>query len=317
MKEVIGKVDMYLGDSLEVLRSLPDESINCCVTSPPYYGLRDYGFDGQIGLEETIDKYLSKLVTVFSEVHRVLKSDGTIWVNMGDSYAGSGKGPEGNLNKGENFRHLEKISGGNIPSGLKRKDIMGMPWRLAFALQDFGWYLRQDIIWHKPNPMPESVTDRCTKTHEYIFLLSKSANYFYDHEEIKEPAQDWGKRNRVNSSYVDHKVDLGASQTIRLGIHECNYSETGRNKRSVWTVATRPYSEAHFATFPTKLIEPMILAGCPVGGLVLDPFGGSGTTGVVAAYLNRSAVLIEGSQEYFEIASRRLTDAQRQQRLFV
>ena len=248
-------------------------SVNCCVTSPPYFGLRDYGNDEQIGLEETPEAFVESLVNVFREVKRVLVDDGTLWLNLGDSYAGSGRGPAGNLGAENNERHMENKHKCLTPKGLKPKDLIGIPWRVALALQADGWYLRQDIIWSKPNPMPESVTDRCTKAHEYIFLLSKKPKYFYDHEAVKEEAQ--------------------------------NELEPTRNKRSVWEVTTKPYSGAHFATFPPDLIKPCIMAGCPTGGTVLDPFGGSGTTGMVALELGRSAELIELNPDYVDIINER------------
>ena len=266
-------------------------SVNCCVTSPPYFGLRDYGNDEQIGLEETPEAFVESLVNVFREVKRVLADDGTLWLNLGDSYAGSGRGPAGNLGSKNNERHMEDKHSCLTPKGLKPKDLIGIPWRVALALQADGWYLRQDIIWSKPNPMPESVTDRCTKAHEYIFLLSKSPKYFYDADAISEPAIYAGD-------------DRGSRTDSRRGT-ECNSmsGKTGetRNKRSVWEVTTKPYSGAHFATFPPDLIKPCILAGCPAGGTVLDPFGGSGTTGMVALELGRSAELIELNPAYVEI----------------
>jgi len=268
-------------------------SVNCCVTSPPYFGLRDYGNDEQIGLEETPEAFVESLVKVFREVKRVLADDGTLWLNLGDSYAMSGL-PGGNPDKhgGELRSRAKKRS---VPSGLKPKDLIGIPWRVAFALQQDGWYLRQDIIWSKPNPMPESVTDRCTKAHEYIFLLSRKAKYYYDHEAIKiNVKQDWGTRDRTNGKYHNE----GTGLTPHSGL-EASYDKA--NKRSVWEVTTKPFSGAHFATFPPDLIKPCILAGCPAGGTVLDPFGGSGTTGMVALELGRSAELIELNPDYVDI----------------
>lgn len=282
---------LLLGDCRETLKTLPDGSVNCCVTSPPYFGLRDYGNEGQIGLEQTPEAFVAELVAVFREVRRVLRDDGTLWLNLGDSYSGIGKGPAGNLGAKHNERHLEHKHGGIVPEGLKPKDLIGIPWRVAFALQADGWYLRQDIIWHKPNPMPESVRDRCTKAHEYIFLLSKSPKYYFDADALKEPAIYAGD-NR------------GARKDNRRGT-ECNSVSgvTGefRNKRSVWTVTTKPYKGAHFATFPPDLIEPCVLAGCPAGGTVLDPFGGSGTTAGVAIKHGRNAILCELSDTYVHL----------------
>lgn len=287
---------ILLGDSLKVLQTLPDNFVNTCVTSPPYWGLRDYGTEGQIGLEDSPEQFVESLVQVFREVRRVLRDDGTLWLNLGDSYSGSGKGPAGNLGATHNERCMENTHSAIVPNGLKPKDLIGVPWKVAFALQSDGWYLRQDIIWHKPNPMPESVKDRCTKSHEYIFLLSKSSKYYFDNKAISEPSKYAGD-NR------------GARLDSRRGT-ECNSMSgvTGdmRNKRSVWTVTTHPFSGAHFATFPEKLIEPCILAGSPRGGVVLDPFFGAGTTGVVCKKLHRDYVGIEINPEYKKIASDRI-----------
>ena len=293
-----------------MMKTLPDKSVNCCVTSPPYFGLRDYGNDGQIGLEETPEAFVQKMVEVFSEVKRVLRDDGTLWLNLGDSYAGSGKGrnadgshQEGGkqgTNKGTVLGSLVKT----YAQDCKSKDLIGIPWMVAFALRADGWYLRQDIIWHKPNPMPESVQDRCTKAHEYIFLLSKSSKYYYDIESIKEPVkQDWGTRNRSNGKYHNE----GSGLQPHSGLEK---SYEFANKRSVWSVNTSSYEGAHFATFPTRLIEPCILAGCPKGGVVLDPFGGSGTTALVANENNRDAILCELNPEYIPLINDRLSKVQ-------
>lgn len=316
--EVIGTTTIYTGDCIESMKTMPDQSVNMCVTSPPYYGLRDYGVDGQIGLESDLDEYISKMVVVFQEVRRVLRDDGTVWLNIGDSYNSNPgqRGIDDTVGSKQESNPGSRSAPSRYVNGYKPKDILGVPWRVAFALQADGWYLRQDIIWHKPNPMPESVRDRCTKSHEYIFLLSKSSKYRYDYEAIKEPAKNWGTRNRLHSSYVGHEVYLGGAQTITTGVHENNYEETGRNKRSVWSVATKPFKEAHFATFPIELIEPCILAGCPEKGVVLDPFGGSGTTAVAAHMHNRKSVLCELNPEYIDIARERIENAQRQQALF-
>lgn len=283
-------VRILLGDVREKLRELPDESVHCVVTSPPYFGLRDYGVEGQIGLEPTPAEFVAVMVDVFREVRRVLRKDGTLWLNLGDSYASGGKGGGGSFmaERGDAaWQSRSQVNGWRSPpTGLKHKDLIGIPWRVAFALQADGWYLRQDIIWAKPNPMPESVTDRCTKAHEYLFLLSKSARYHYDAEAISEPCA-WGEGQRVVN---DYGTEL----------------EGGRNKRSVWEVATQPFKEAHFATFPPDLIEPCIKAGCPKGGCVLDPFGGAGTTGLVADRLQRDAILIELNPAYAEIARNRI-----------
>ena len=294
---------ILIGDVRERLKELQDQSVNCCVTSPPYWGLRDYGNDGQIGLEQDPDDFVAQLVAVFREVKRVLRDDGTLWLNIGDSYSGSGKGPAGNLGKTHNERHLEHKTGGLIPSGTKPKDLVGIPWMLAFALRADGWYLRQDIIWHKPNPMPESVTDRCTKSHEYIFLLSKSPRYYYDNEAIKEPSANLGKTaiKFGGNKYGDSDDPKHATKSGN------EYTDAGtRNKRDVWTVSTRSYKGAHFATFPTALIEPCILAGCPEGGTVLDPFFGAGTTGLVAQRHGRQWIGCELNPEYAAIAQTRI-----------
>lgn len=368
------------GDCRLILPTLPEKSIHCCMTSPPYYGLRDYGVDGQIGLEETPEEFVAELVKVFREVRRVLRDDGTLWLNLGDSYVanGSGQVPQTKCHTGSGYAGPNR----NGKTGLLPKNMLGIPWRVAFALQADGWYLRQDIIWHKPNPMPESVTDRCTKAHEYIFLLSKSARYYYDHEAIKEvsicghlpgnnnhkgtTAYEGGddhhrtKQGLVNyakkiresakkgtfSGKTEQMADTGQNafravtdtrnkrsvwtipeikegrKELRSDIESRHRSsiEGGqslqeepdgtRNKRSVWTVPTQPYSAAHFATFPEKLIEPCILAGCPEGGTVLDCFGGSGTTGVVATKNRRDAILIELNGNYICLQGERNSNVQ-------
>jgi len=304
---------LYNMDCLKGLKQLDDNSINCCVTSPPYWGLRDYGVEGQLGLESTPEEYVSKMVEVFREVKRVLRKDGTLWLNLGDSYAGSGKA--GN-NPEYQKRHIQfgKIEikerrGKPTPSkkiGLKPKDLVGIPWMVAFALRADGWYLRQDIIWHKPNPMPESVKDRCTKAHEYIFLLSKSAQYYYDNKAIKEKAvsgTDVGILRSKKLATCNHPSIL---KRQKENIDSRTAGDGNRNKRSVWTVATKPFKEAHFATFPPDLIEPCILAGCPEGGIVLDPFMGSGTTGMVAAMYQRNFIGFELNPEYCKIADKRI-----------
>lgn len=311
------------GDALEVLKTLEDESINCCVTSPPYYNLRDYGCEGQIGLEKTPEEYIQKLVEIFREVRRVLKKDGTLWVNIADSYAGSGKGrcKDGKA-KRETFSKIQRGNEGSIGGVLtktkstscKPKDLIGIPWMLAFALRADGWYLRQDIIWHKPNPMPESVKDRCTKSHEYIFMLSKSQKYYFDSDAIKEPAVTYEDlKRRVRNGHGEWKNKKAATTYAVSGTgrsREELYSKGGkRNKRDVWTVTTKSFKGAHFATFPPDLIEPCIMAGCPEGGAVLDPFGGSGTTGMVAKQNGRDFVLIELSKEYVEICKERVGTA--------
>jgi DNA modification methylase len=305
------------GDALTMLKTLPDESVNCCVTSPPYWGLRDYGVDGQLGLERTPEEYASKMVEVFREVKRVLKKEGTLWLNLGDSYNGSGKGPGGTSSKLGNVLQSQEMNCLSNAPGLKPKDLVGIPWRVAFALQADGWHLRQDIIWHKPNPMPESVTDRCTKAHEYMFLLSKSARYYYDNEAIKERQAEssaeralygWNGRNDDGSNGARTGAGIRKMKESGMSMGEAGLIPLDgmRNKRSVWTVTTKPFKEAHFATFPPDLIEPCILAGCPEGGTVLDPFFGSGTTGLVCSRLNRQYIGIELNGEYIEMARRRI-----------
>lgn len=348
---------ILIGDCIDMMRTLPDESVHTCITSPPYFGLRDYGVEGQIGLEETPAEFIQRLVEVFREVRRVLRKDGTAWVNMGDSYAGSwgaqGR-PQGDgqmsgrsvtsarqINASPRFRTGTGVRGREL--GLKSKDLMGMPWRLAFALQEDGWYLRQDIIWNKKNPMPESVRDRCTKSHEYIFLLSKSRRYYFDQEAILEPcspntharlAQDLqnqigseranggGKTNgtmkavarKSNGVGWGHGTDAAKRQRGRVKDNDSMDSALAimpelRNKRSVWDVPTHSFKGAHFATFPPDLIRPCVLAGCPRGGLVLDPFGGAGTTGVVAMQEGRRSILCELNPEYAALARARLDQA--------
>lgn len=309
------------GDSLSVLKTLDDESINCCVTSPPYYNLRDYGVDGQIGLESTPEEYIQKLVEIFREVRRVLTKDGTLWVNIGDSYAGSGKGasnyPENakkykqGTNKGSVGTFLSKT----VSAACNPKDLIGIPWMLAFALRADGWYLRNDIIWNKPNVMPESVRDRCTCCHEHIFLLSKSRKYYFDKESIEEPARPDGRKDTVFKGSGKYRQDplvpgqRPQSHHIQGRPHERWRMKDGvhvRNKRNVWTIPTTAYKGAHFATFPPKLVEPCILAGCPAGGIVLDPFAGSGTTGLVARQHGRDFILIELNEDYVKMCEDRV-----------
>ncbi|WP_339774250.1 site-specific DNA-methyltransferase [uncultured Thalassospira sp.] len=338
-------VQILIGDAVARLKGLPDQSVNCCVTSPPYYGLRDYGMPGQIGLEETPGAFIARLVDVFREVRRVLRDDGTLWVNLGDSYASKPNGSigrstlDGTQSGQAEYRRTNARRKSRLPGGLKHKDLMGMPWRLAFALQDDGWYLRQDIIWAKPNPMPESVRDRCTKSHEYMFLLTKKPRYYFDRGAISEPvapasvarlAQDIenqagsdrvvGKSNGRMKAVTRSKRDSFKREDSKrcvahpgqtMGTHRPDRDDgqwdiAKRNKRSVWNVATIGFKEAHFATFPLALIEPCILAGCPVGGVVLDPFGGAGTTGLVAGHHGRDAILCELNPEYAALSARRI-----------
>lgn len=291
---------LYRGDCLDVLRALPDGFINTCVTSPPYFGLRDYGTDGQIGLEDTPEEYVGRLVEVFREVRRVLRDDGTLWLNLGDSY-NAHPGQRKVTDKAGGKQQTQRGSTG-APSrcvdGLKPKDLIGIPWRVAFALQADGWYLRQDIIWNKPNPMPESVRDRCTKAHEYIFLLSKSPRYYFDAEAIKEPSSGQSGA-AANFKRTTKEADPPGQKYKQHREGRKPTDDTGtRNRRSVWTVTPKPYKGAHFATFPPDLIAPCILAGAPPGGIVLDPFGGSGTTAATAQSLGRCWLSSELNQDY-------------------
>lgn len=306
------------GDCVESLKQLPDAFVNTCVTSPPYYGLRDYGEDGQIGQEETPQQYIDKMVEVFSQIRRVLRDDGTLWLNLGDSYAGSGKGAyaDGVVRLGEK----SKIQAGSVGTtqgtfkktnvqGLKPKNLMGIPWRVAMALQEEGWYLRQDIIWAKPNPMPESVTDRCTKSHEYIFLMSKNPDYYFDYEAIRE--RSVAKLDKKFLSPIGGKKDPN-----KPGSYSGNAPENDgfRNKRSVWNVnvTAKNYEGAHFAVYPEELIVPCVLAGAPEDGIVIDPFFGAGTTGVVAVKNGRKYIGCELNPEYIEVAQKRLAPIHRQ-----
>jgi DNA modification methylase len=368
-------VQILTGDCREVLKTMPDESVHCVVTSPPYFGLRDYGtakweggdagcdhspekrggrfaapvsdkqrsntgsgsasvrdcpcgatrIDSQLGLEPTPDEFVAAMVAVFREVRRVLRGDGTLWLNLGDSYAAN-RSYQVTDNKHKDVGNNGAMS---VPSGLKPKDLVGIPWRVAFALQADGWWLRQDIIWAKPNPMPESIRDRCTKSHEYLFLLSKSAKYYYDADAIAEAATfpdgpnapdkiaspygqgftrtaKAGNKSRTSGAargVPGAPTDGGTNGAVASGVP---WEGSTRNKRSVWTVTTQPFGEAHFATFPPALIEPCILAGCPVDGTVLDPFGGAGTTGLVADRHHRNAILIELNPEYSAMAEKRI-----------
>lgn len=295
------------GDALAVLRAMPESSINCCVTSPPYWGLRDYGVAGQIGLEPTPREFVGKLVDVFREVRRVLTADGTCWVNLGDSYVASATGGLSASPSKMSGGRASQAAGSERPdktvSGLPAKNLVGIPWRVAFALQADGWWLRQDIIWAKPNPMPESVQDRCTKAHEYLFLLTKSAKYFWDAGAMREPATDTGRINQIHGRDEIAAARPPGSNPRTLA--RLDYSKLGRNKRSVWTIPTMATPEAHFATYPLELAETCILAGCPEGGLVLDPFSGAGTTGLAALKNGRRYVGIEISADYVKLAEER------------
>jgi len=333
---------IYQGHVLDLLPKLPDGSVQCCVTSPPYWGLRDYGVDGQLGLESTPEEYVSNMVQVFREVRRVMKDDGTLWLNIGDSYASGGRGSYNSRTPKQETNKGSLLPPKKAPSGLKPKDLVGIPWMLAFALRADGWYLRQDIIWAKKNCMPESVTDRCTRSHEYIFMLSKSPKYYYDHEAIMEPAiydvngtgtaarkarategmksHPEGKRNGIRAGFKDSMKFNGKHSDKQRG-HSRRHAGfndrwdamtkaeqcTGmRNKRSVWSVATSQFKEAHFATFPEALIVDCIRSGSRPGDIVLDPFFGAGTTGLVAAKQGRHFVGIDLNPEYTAIAERRI-----------
>ena len=310
--------DIRVGNSLLELKKIPNESIQTVVTSPPYWGLRDYGHDSQLGAENTPDEYVDGLVDVFREIRRVLKKDGTVWLNLGDSYVGGGKGEwsNGSIQKNHIKAGVKYGKKTGEIAGLKPKDLVGIPWRVALALQEDGWWLRSDIIWHKPNPMPESVTDRPTKSHEYIFLLTKSPHYYYDQDAIREPVSDVSiKRSTYAFNTEDNKnikgnmSERGVTRTtegLNLKSAEEKQHPLGRNKRDVWTVNTKPFPEAHFATFPEKLIDTCIKAGTKENDIVLDPFSGAGTTGVVACKLNRIYIGIELNPEYAEMSKNRL-----------
>jgi DNA modification methylase len=298
------------GDCLSALARLPEQSVQTCVTSPPYWGLRDYGSEGQLGLEPTPEEYVANMVEVFREVRRVLRDDGTLWLNLGDSY-GVGSLGRNDADRNIGGRGGNKKGSGNpgrqgrvtLATGLKQKDLVGIPWMVAFALRADGWYLRSDIIWAKPNPMPESVTDRPTKAHEYLFLLSKSQRYFYDADAIREGWADERNGNAgARGNYAEGAGRAGGGDRS-LGLAPM---VSGRNKRSVWTVTTQPFPGAHFATFPPKLIEPCILAGSAEADVVLDPFAGSGTTGVVALRHDRDYTGIELNPEYAQMARERI-----------
>ncbi len=300
-------VTILKGDCRDILRTLPEESVHCVVTSPPYFGLRDYGVAGQIGLEPSPEAFVDELVAVFRDVHRVLRSDGTLWLNLGDSYANDGKWGGHTGGKHVKALHCSPIGRNKRYTGLKPKDLIGIPWLVAFALRADGWWLRQDIIWSKPNPMPESVTDRCTKAHEYLFLLSKSERYHYDADAIAEPAKP-EHFGRYKYEFTGSKEGQDAAMPNGYTIHpkgSRDFKET-RNRRSVWEITTQGFPEAHFDTFPPALIEPCILAGCPEGGTVLDLFGGAGTTGLVADRIKRNAILIELNPDYADMAERRI-----------
>lgn len=341
----IGDARVFTGDCLQLLKKLPENKFRTCVTSPPYFGLRDYGMAGQLGLETTPEAYVQSMVEVFREVRRTLTKDGTLWLNIGDSYAANRTYQVPSTKGGAKHSKAQAANGkgSKVPAGMKQKDLIGIPWMLAFALRADGWYLRQDVIWHKPNPMPESVRDRCTKAHEYIFLFSKSPKYYFDGDSIKEPSTEANRPQRkralelAKSAGLTQKhfdavracgaTDAGKNQVTQQGFkknsarvqkladeaksvlkgyyREFTFSDT-KNRRSVWTIATKPYKGAHFATFPTTLVEPCVLAGSAAGDFVLDPFNGSGTTGQVALEQGRKYVGLELNPEYVELTKKRL-----------
>jgi DNA modification methylase len=324
------------GDWLGVLKTLPDESINCVVTSPPYWGLRDYGVNGQLGLEPSPYEYVSNLVDGFEEIRRVLRPDGTIWLNLGDCYCSTSPGtmPDVTHQDGtlEGTKRAKKVRRRLQPEGIKPKDLVGIPWRVAFAFQNYGWYLRSDIIWHKPNPMPESVRDRPTKSHEYLFLLSKSEKYYFDVKAYAEPCREsnadrprMGQGEKTIYRQKRKTMPMPAGWATGKGKHtavsHCRpdvWKKTGltvpqkvattetRNRRTVWTIPIQPYKGSHFATYPIRLIEPCILAGCPEGGIVFDPFMGAGTTAIAAVKHGRNYLGIELNPEYINLANQRI-----------
>ena len=310
------KSQILKGDSLAVLKRMPDASVQTCVTSPPYWGLRDYGVKGQLGLEKTPEEYVERMVEVFREVRRVLKDDGTLWLNLGDSFAcAKGSGGKSSFLQSRNAGSRDK--GHTYTGGLPPKNLVGIPWRVAFALQADGWILRSDIIWHKPNPMPESVTDRPTKAHEYIFLFAKSEKYFFNRIAFAEPCKSKKYdvqrmkegRPRVAGKWFDVRHDRHFATSGNLGHSNKVGNGVTRNRRTVWTVTARPFKGAHFATFPPALIEPCILAGAPKGGVVLDPFFGAGTTGLVADAHDRQYIGIELNSTYIRMAQKRIETA--------
>ena len=298
------KDTILFGDCRETLSQI-DEKVRMCVTSPPYYGLRNYGDESnQIGQEDTPEEYIQNLVNIFRSVRNCLSDDGTLWVNIGDSYYNYRPGKGQALVKQTVSATKQDLPDkcarrGNKLEGLKEKDLIGIPWMLAFALRADGWYLRQDIIWHKPNPMPESVRDRCTKSHEYLFLLSKNKKYYYDNESIKEPAKDWGTRDRTKGKY--HNKGTGLQPHSGL-----TKSYPKKNKRSVWSITNKPYKGSHFAVFPPDLIEPCILAGSEKNDIILDPFMGSGTTAMVAKSLGRYYLGCELHEDYGNLIQERM-----------
>ena len=298
------KATILTGDVLARIQEIPDQTVQCVVTSPPYWGLRDYGQEGQLGLEPTPQAYVENMVAVFRQVRRILKDDGVLWLNLGDSYNGSG-GAGGDYSPG-GLKHGQPKYPGRKVSDLKPKDLVGIPWRVAFALQTDGWWLRQDIIWHKPNPMPESVADRCTKAHEYVFMLTKSSHYYFDNEAIKEPANEAGK---IGDTFAGRQ-GTATYQTKSGGTGSPGKNYETRNKRSVWTINTKPFKGAHFAVMPEALCEPPILATSRPNDIVFDPFTGSGTVATVALRHGRNYLGIELNPDYIQIAINRIQNDQ-------
>ena len=310
-------------DNLKALQQLPGDSVHCCVTSPPYYGLRDYEIEGQIGREETPEQYIKRLVEVFREVRRVLRPDGTLWLNIADSYCGTNSKGKNTDPKYPNGRTGQSVSLTQRVQGCKQKDLIGIPWLLAFALRNDGWYLRNDIIWYKANPMPESVRDRCSRTYEHIFLLAKSKSYYFDAAAIAEPLAATTAARMKGGRAAIHKYAEGIPGQKMQGINRPRAAgaipdeliPVTRNKRDVWEINTVPYRGAHFAAYPPKLAETCILAGCPVDGIVLDPFLGSGTTGYVAKQTGRRYIGIEINAEYCRLANERMGGDEHIQRI--
>jgi DNA modification methylase len=314
--------EIICGDALTVLREMPDESVQCCVTSPPYFGLRDYGCAGQVGLEPTPEEYTERLTEIFREVRRVLKPDGVCWLNVGDSYAGSGKGAwDGEklkqLKNKQSYKFTTDNPAAQMPKkwdGIKPKDLIGIPWRVALALQADGWWLRSAVIWEKPNALPQSVKDRPTNSYEFVFLLAKSQKYYYDYQAIMEPIAAGTADRMKRGVSPNHKYINGAAGQTAHNLNKPRENRTGedielpamRNKRDVWRVVTNSYRAAHFATFPVDLVRPCILAGCPPGGVVLDPFIGSGTTAVAALTEDRNYIGIELNPDFCAIARERI-----------
>ena len=313
------KNQIIIGDCFQELKKIPDNVFDCCITSPPYYRMRDYGVPEQIGNEETPYEYIEKLTRIFGEVKRCMKENGTLWVNIGDGYGGSGKGaafyPEtlkDSLQKSNMGSYKQNVMKGRYSDkSIKKKDMMGIPWMLAFALRDSGWYLRQDIIWEKPNPMPESVKDRCTKSHEYIFLFSKSPEYYFDNEAIKEPTV-YKTGSREDKKQGEFQGKRHAHEGFKHISDSFRAIRDTKNKRDVWRVPVSTYRGAHFATFPVDLVIPMVLAGTKPGGVILDPFAGSGTVAEVAVRLQRSYVAVELNPEYEKLIEERVRKVQKE-----